>query len=95
MHPLRTRLIRCYLSVQSFHNGLKNTIRISHHIVVPKAQDAKSAVCQIEITPLVIFTFRVLAAICLDNQTLLKRNKIHDPGSDRNLATKLHTCQTA
>ena len=40
-----------------------------------------------------MFAFRVLAAISLDNQTLLERNKIHDPWSDRNLATKLHTCK--
>src|SRR5712671_2166960 len=40
-----------------------------------------------------MFAFRVLAAISLDNQTLLERNKIHDPWSDRSLATKLHTCK--
>jgi len=55
----------------------------------------KSTLRQIAITPFIIFAFRMLAAICLNNQTLLERNKIHDPWSNRNLATKLHTCKAA
>ena len=47
------------------------------------------------IAPLVIFAFRVLAAIGFDNQPMFERNEINDPRPDRHLATKLQACKTA
>ena len=46
------------------------------------------------IAPFIVIAFRVLAAISLDDQTLLERNKIHNPRSKRNLAAKLQSCET-
>ena len=80
---------------QQIEDHFQHRLRPQQNVVIPEAQDTKSALRQIVITPFVIFTFGMLAAICLDNQTLLKRNKIHDPWSDRNLTAKLHTRQAA
>ncbi len=76
-------------SRHNINDHFQDRLRPHQNIVIPEAQNTKSAIRQIVLTPPVIFAFRLLATICLDNQTLLERNKNNEPWPDRNRATKL------
>jgi hypothetical protein len=74
---------------------LEHAVRILQNIVVPKTENAKTALSQISIAPLITFAFQVLTAVSFDNQFLSEAHEIYDPRAERNLATKLDVRELA
>jgi hypothetical protein len=67
--------------------------RSRENVIVPQSQDREAAIGEVAIAALVVPAVRVLTAISLNHQTLLERNKIHDPRSYRHLTTKFHVSE--
>ena len=80
-----TRLIECLA------DGLENTLYIGFYIPVPKSQGAKTSLFKEFVSSLVLLISRMLAAIQLDNQLLLKTYKIWNVRAHRLLTAKSNT----
>jgi hypothetical protein len=76
----------------SLRNALQDTVGVREHVVVPEAQHAKALTFEDCRAALVFLdSRRVLATVELDDQTTLQTAEIHYVGTDRVLATELHT----
>jgi hypothetical protein len=67
-------------------------VKIFVNIAVPETQYSESAICKIDIAFFITFRVRnkiVLAAVDLDNETMLQAHEIHDVASARGLAAEM------
>jgi hypothetical protein len=67
----------------------QNTVHIGQNIIVPKPQDAVVALLKPSIANPVLVAIGMLAAINLDNNSLVPANEIDDIAANRLLANEL------
>ena len=73
----------------STHNRLKPTLGVLIELMVPDAQNRPTFLLEEGVAPRVSRTFRVLAAIELDDQPRLPARKVRKIWTDRQLSRKL------
>src|SRR5205823_3698454 len=72
-----------------------NAVRVRQNVVVPKPQYAPAFLFEVGSTPAVGLAIRMLAAISLDDQTMLGASEIDDESADRILPAEPIPLQTA
>ena len=81
--------------MQSGVDHLEHAARILKHVIVPEAEDEEAFAAQVSVAMLVGETFRMLAAVGLDDQRSFETGKIHDVRRDDVLALELKRRQSA
>ena len=70
---------------------MQNTIEISQHIVVPKAQHPITAFIEIAIARDIALVLGMLTAVDFHNQFQFETGKVHNEWPQRNLTAKFWT----